>query len=163
MTKAYCLMNMTQKHLCPSLSIQSHLPTHQLQNSSNPVLTAFWQEKNVSALSAWSIVMALTRTYESHDAAPQEKMLHQSLLSWYLSQVLERINNKYRGTIVFWNKLGNRDVWIPATKKESVCIWEREIDMCVYVKGLNRKHLNSSRYTLFIFKIYNLIQYRYAL
>ena len=72
--------------------IQSYLATHQLQNWSDPELIAFWQ-KNVSAVSACSGLIALARTFMSHTTIPQEKMLHHSVLTGF-------------GTChVFWNEL----------------------------------------------------------
>ena len=58
----------------PPLEIQWYLRTCQLQNSLNPVPTAFWWEEHVSALSACS---GLVHRLElaSHSAAPQETAL----------------------------------------------------------------------------------------
>ena len=60
--------------------VQSFLSTHQLQSASNRVLVALWREKTVLALCACSRLITLARTCMSHQAAPQEKMLHPSVL-----------------------------------------------------------------------------------
>ena len=56
--------------------LQSYLGTCRFQNSSKPVLVAFWWEKNVSALGACLGLVALVRTCMSHEATPQEKTLY---------------------------------------------------------------------------------------
>ena len=59
--------------------IQSYLGTRWLQTSLNPVLAAFWWEKNVSALGACSGLVALAQTCLSHAAALQEQVLHHTV------------------------------------------------------------------------------------
>ena len=66
--------------LLVSHKLQSYLGTCRLQNSSNPVLIMFWQEKNVSPLSACSGLVTLARICMSRDAALLQKMLHHSVL-----------------------------------------------------------------------------------
>ena len=56
--------------------MQLYLGTHGLQNSSNPVLVAFWWEKNVSALGTCLGLIALGRTCMTHDAAINEMFRH---------------------------------------------------------------------------------------
>ena len=67
-------------HVCILVCIELYLGTHWLQNSSNPVLVSFCREKNVSALNTCSGLVTVARTCMSHDVAPQEKVLHCSVL-----------------------------------------------------------------------------------
>ena len=57
---------------------QSHLGTHRLQNSSNPVLVALRREKQVSALGARLGRVTLARTHMSHHGTQQDERLHRS-------------------------------------------------------------------------------------
>ena len=97
-------------HWIPNADI---LGTHQLQNSSKPVLVAFEQEKNVSAVGACLGRIALARTcVKSRCHPPRENV--SSLIAWKLLLVLASFGTRHK----FQNKL--------TMTTEVPCTYQRE-------------------------------------
>ena len=106
------------------IEMQSYLGTRQLQNSSNLVCVAFWQENYVPALGACLGLVTLPRTCMSHHTSLKEKISYGkswfiARWLWHLSCVPEQINNEYQGTAVI---VGSHAVLRNYTDKSQVLI-----------------------------------------